>query len=78
VNHRAIDPLDSRGRVAGGDFNQGVALPHVHLANPVGGDSALAGDGADDIARLHAIARADGHEQTRHLAGAARGARRPF
>jgi hypothetical protein len=44
-----------------------MALTQIDFSYVVSGNSTLAGNGADEVAGLHPIARSDGHEEASHL-----------
>jgi hypothetical protein len=47
-----------------------VGVEHLDFADPVSGNSGLAGDGAHEVARLHAVPFSHCDEELRHrLAG---------
>ena len=50
-----------------------MALLQIDLSDTLSGNPALSGDDAHEISDLHAVARADRHEETRHTASTGTG-----
>ena len=66
LDHRAVHPRDHSGRVGLGHFYECVTLLQIDLSEAISWNAALSGDDAHEISDLHAIARANCHEETRH------------
>src|SRR5258706_16027406 len=66
LDHRAIHPRDHSGRVGLGHFDEGVTLLQIDLSDAISRNSAFSSDDAHQISDLHAVARANGHEEARH------------
>ena len=68
ANHCPIDASNYRCSVGLSDFHQCVALAKIDFPDVIGRNSAVARNRAHQIARLDAIASANGEEKPRHSA----------
>src|SRR5712691_2930071 len=64
LDHRAIHPRDHSSRVGLGHFDEGVTLLQIDLSDAISWNSAFSSDDAHQISNLHAVARANRHEET--------------
>jgi hypothetical protein len=71
TDHCAIHPRDYTRRVCLGYFDECVAFSEIDLSHVIARNSAFTGDRAHQVADLHAIASADGHEEADHSIGTA-------